>query len=124
MPSQTNSALEIHQQHHASRETYALLRGQFRGDLLRTGEPGYEEARTIWNGIWARQPALIARCTDVGDVRAAIRVATETGILTAIRCGGHSLAGFSTCDDGLVIDLSKMRQVSVDPEARRARFAG
>jgi len=60
----------------------------------------------------------------VSDVQSAIQAATQTGILTAVRCGGHSLAGFSTCDDGLVIDLSKMRQVSVDPEAQRARFAG
>lgn len=121
---QTNSAREIHQQHHASRETYALLRSQFGGDLLRPGEPGYEEARTVWNGIWSRQPAVIARCTDVVDVRTAVRVAKDTGIVTAIRCGGHSLAGFSTCDAGLVIDLSRMRDVEVDPDARRARVAG
>lgn len=72
----------------------------------------------------ARRPAVIARCTDVADVRTAIRVANETGILTAIRCGGHSLAGFSTCNGGLVIDLSKMREVTVDADARRARVAG
>jgi hypothetical protein len=72
----------------------------------------------------ARKPGLIARCADVSDVQSAVRVASETGILTAIRCGGHSLAGFSTCDGGLVIDLSRMRQVRVDPEARVARIAG
>jgi hypothetical protein len=101
-----------------------LLRGQFKGDLLCPGEPGYEEARTIWNGMWLRKPAVIARCMDVGDVRSAIRVANETGILTAIRCGGHSLAGFGTCDGGLVIDLSRMREVKLDSDARRARVAG
>src|SRR5437764_12559139 len=74
--------------------------------------------------MFDRRPALIARCANWLDVQTAIQAATETGILTAVRCGGHSLAGFSTCDDGLVIDLSKMRQVSVDPEGRRARFAG
>ena len=72
----------------------------------------------------ARTPGLIARCADVADVQAAVRAATATGVLTAVRCGGHSLAGFSTCDGGLVIDLSRMRQVSVDREARRGRFAG
>src|SRR5215472_7260567 len=124
MSSQTNPPREIHQQHHTSRETYALLRGQFRGDLLRPGDPVYEEAHAIWNGMVARRPGVIARCTDVGDVRTAIQVAKETGILTAIRCGGHSLAGFSTCDGGLVIDLSRMREVTVDPDSRRARVAG
>jgi hypothetical protein len=72
----------------------------------------------------ARTPGLIARCADVSDVQNAVRAGAETGILTAVRCGGHSLAGFSTCDGGLVIDLSKMRQVTVDPAARRARIAG
>src|SRR5215831_14295161 len=124
MPSQTNSQREIHRQHHASGETYALLRGQFRGDLLLSGEPGYDGARTVWNGMGARRPGVIARCADVGDVRTAIRAANETGILAAVRCGGHSLAGFSTCDGGLVIDLSRMREVTLDPDARRARAAG
>lgn len=104
-------------------ETYSSLRGQFKGDLLRPGDEGYEAARSVWNGMTVRTPQLIARCADVSDVQNAIRAASETGILTAIRCGGHSLAGFSTCD-GMVIDLSRMRQVSVDPDARRARFAG
>ncbi len=108
----------------ACRETYSALRRQFQGDLLRPGDPAYEEARTIWNGMVARRPGLIARCIDVRDIQAAIRVATETGVLTAVRCGGHSLAGFSTCEGGLVIDLSRMRQVTVDADARRARVAG
>ena len=72
----------------------------------------------------AQKPGIIARCADVCDIQTAIRVATDHGILTAIRCGGHSLAGFSTCDGGLVIDLSRMREVNVDPETRRARVAG
>jgi hypothetical protein len=108
----------------ACRDTYSSLRGQFKGDLLRPGDPGYEVARTIWNGMFAQQPGLIARCVDEGDVRTAIRIAADTGVLTAVRCGGHSLAGFSTCDGGLVIDLSRMRAVTVDPHARRARIAG
>lgn len=108
----------------ASEEVYSSLIRRFKGDLIRPGDGSYEEARGIWNGMVARRPGLIARCADVSDVQSAVRAATEAGILTAVRCGGHSLAGFSTCDGGLVIDLSRMRQVAVDPEARRARIAG
>jgi FAD binding domain/Berberine and berberine like len=108
----------------ASEELHSSLRRRFKGDLLRRGDDGYEDARVIWNGMVAREPGLIARCATVGDVQNAVRAAAEAGILTAIRCGGHSLAGFSTCDGGMVIDLSKMRQVSVDSEGRRARIAG
>ncbi|MGO8987092.1 MAG: FAD-binding oxidoreductase [Terriglobales bacterium] len=108
----------------ASEEVYSALHRQFKGDLLRPGNSGYEDARVIWNGMAARTPGLIARCVDVSDVQNAIRIASEIGILTAVRCGGHSLAGFSTCDDGLVIDLSRMRQVGVDPEARRGQITG
>jgi len=108
----------------ASEEVCRLLHPRFKGDLLRPGESGYEDARTIWNGMVARAPGLIARCADVSDVQNAIRAGAGNGILTAVRCGGHSLAGFSTCDGGMVIDLSRMRQITVDPEARRARFSG
>jgi hypothetical protein len=108
----------------ASEGLYSSLHQKFRGDLLRPGNEGYEDARSVWNGMVARTPGLIARCADVSDVQTAVRAAADAGILTAVRCGGHSLAGFSTCDGGMVIDLAKMRQVSVDPKARRARFAG
>lgn len=113
-----------HEQSQACQETYSSLHRRFKGDLIRRGDSGYEEARTIWNGMVERQPGLIARCLDASDVQAAIRAATDIGILTAIRCGGHSLAGFGTCDGGLVIDLSRMRQVWVDGAARRARADG
>ncbi len=108
----------------ASEEVHSSLHRRFKGDLLRRGDDGYEDARVIWNGMVARAPGLIARCADINDVQNAVRAASEAGILTAIRCGGHSLAGFSTCDGGMVIDMSRMRQVTVDPEARRARIAG
>jgi FAD/FMN-containing dehydrogenase len=108
----------------ASDEVYSSLHQRFKGDLLRPGQSGYEAARAVWNGMVARAPGLIARCNDVSDVQNALRAASEIGILTAVRCGGHSLAGFSTCDGGLVIDLSRMREVTVDPETRRARIAG
>jgi hypothetical protein len=105
-------------------EIYSLLRPRFKGDLLRPSDIEYDHARAVWNGMFARTPALIARCTNVADVQSAVRAAAETGIITSVRCGGHSLAGFSTCDDGLVIDLSPMRHVHVDPQSRRARFSG
>jgi hypothetical protein len=105
-------------------ETFSSLKGQFRGDLLRPHDEAYAHAQGIWNAIAARKPALIARCADVADVQSAVRAAAAAGVLTAVRCGGHSLAGFSTCEGGLVIDLSRMRQVSVDREARLGRFAG
>jgi hypothetical protein len=108
----------------ASDELYSSLHRRFKGDLLRPADNGYEDARAIWNGMFSRMPGLIARCADISDVQNAVRAASEIGILTAVRCGGHSLAGFSTCDGGLVIDLSRMRQVTVDPESRRAQFAG
>lgn len=108
----------------ASDEVYTSLHRRFRGDLLRPGQTGYDDARGIWNGMVARSPGLIARCADVSDIQNAVRAASEIGILTAVRCGGHSLAGFSTCEGGMVIDLSKMRQVSVDADAHRAKFAG
>lgn len=105
-------------------ELYSSLREKFKGDLLLPADAFYESARSIWNGMFDRRPALIARCADVGDVQLAVRSASELGLLTAVRCGGHSLAGFSTCDDGLVLDLSKMRNVTINPDQRRARFVG
>jgi hypothetical protein len=108
----------------ATDEVYSSLQRSFRGDLLRPGQSGFEDARVVWNGMFDRTPGLIARCADVSDVQRAVKSASDAGVITAVRCGGHSLAGFSTCDGGVVIDLSRMRQVNVDPESRRARFAG
>jgi hypothetical protein len=105
-------------------EVYRALLEQFRGQLFLPSDPQYETARRIWNGMVARRPGLIARCADVADVQAAVRTASAANVLTAVRCGGHSLAGFSTCDGGMVIDLSNMRQIAVEPHARKCRFAG
>ena len=108
-----------------TRSTLPFTSAEFKGDLSAVpARAATTEARGIWNGMFDRTPGLIARCADVRDVQSAVRAASQSGLLTAVRCGGHSLAGFSTCDGGLVIDLSRMRQVTVDPEARRARFAG
>ncbi|HEY6307036.1 MAG TPA: FAD-binding oxidoreductase, partial [Candidatus Angelobacter sp.] len=109
---------------HAIGDVCSSLQRDFKGELLRPAEEGYASARNIWNSMVARMPGLIARCADVPDVQAAVRAAAAAGVLTAVRCGGHSLAGFGSCDGGLVIDLSRMRQVTVDPDSRRARFAG
>jgi hypothetical protein len=108
----------------AGGELRSSLREQFKGDLLVPGDAEYEAARGIWNGMFDRRPGLIACCADVSDVQSAVRAAAAAEVLTAVRCGGHSLAGFSSCDSGMVLDLSRLRQVWVDPEARRARFAG
>jgi len=108
----------------ASEEVYSSLRGRFKGELLRPGDGAYDDARVVWNGMFARTPGLIARCAHVADVQDAIQVAAAAGIITAIRCGGHSLAGFSTCDGGLVIDLSRMRKVTVDAATLRAKVSG
>jgi hypothetical protein len=105
-------------------ELFGALCGKFRGELVCASDPKFSEAHKIWNAMAQRTPALIARCVDVADVQLAVRSAAKAGVLTAVRCGGHSLAGFSSCDGGLVIDLSRLRQVEVDEGSRRAKFAG
>src|ERR1700684_4491015 len=105
-------------------ELFGELRGKFQGDLIRANDPEFSEAHKIWNALAQRRPSLIARCARVADVLLGVLSAATAGVLTAVRCGGHSLAGFSSCDGGLVIDLSRMREASVDAPARRARFSG
>jgi len=100
------------------------LRDSFRGDLIRPTDPGYDEARQVWNGTVDRRPALVARCTGTADVVAAVRFARTSGLEIAVRGGGHSVAGHSTVDRGLVIDLGGMGGVWVDPEARHAWVQG
>jgi len=100
------------------------LRESFRGELLRTVDPGYEAARHVWNGSVDRHPTLIARCTGTADVVAAVRFARAEGLPVAVRGGGHSVAGHGTVDGGIVLDLSPMGAVRVDPVARRAWVQG
>ncbi|WP_254523687.1 FAD-binding oxidoreductase [Natrinema caseinilyticum] len=91
------------------------------GELLRPGDLGYDDARAIWNGMIDRRPALIVRAMGVSDVIAAVAFAREYDMLLAIRGAGHNIAGNAVCDDGLMLDLSAMRSVRVDPEERTAR---
>src|SRR5687767_14791932 len=100
------------------------LRSRFRGALLRRGEEGYEEGRRVWNGAIDRRPALIARCAGADDVVEAVRFARERELLVSVRGGGHAIAGHAVCDDGLMIDLSLMKSVRVDPQGQTARAAG
>jgi hypothetical protein len=100
------------------------LRARFRGALLRPGEEGYDDARSVWNGAIDRRPALVARCAGADDVARAVRFARDCGLPASVRGGGHSAAGHAVCDSGVMIDLSLMRDVAVDPGTRVARAAG
>ena len=96
------------------------LKAHFRGDLLVSGDAGYDEVRQIWNAMIDRRPGLIARCTSTEDVVQAVKFARKHNLLVSIRGGGHNIAGNAVCDDGLMIDLSLMKRVQVDANARRA----
>ena len=100
------------------------FRRRLSGALVCRGEQGYDTARAVWNGMIDRRPAFIAYCANSQDVIEAVAFARMTGILTAVRSGGHNIAGASLCDGGLVIDLSRMNRVRVDPIARTARAEG
>jgi FAD/FMN-containing dehydrogenase len=92
-----------------------------RGRLVRAGDDGYDEARKVWNGMINRRPALIARCAGAADVIAAVRFARTHGILVSVKGGGHNITGNAVCEGGLMIDLSPMKAVRVDPVERTAR---
>jgi FAD/FMN-containing dehydrogenase len=97
------------------------LKGRIRGLLLQPGEPGYDETRSVWNAMIDRRPAMIVRCLGVADVVACVHAAREHGLPLSIKGGGHNIAGLAVCDDGLMLDMSLMRGVWVDPAAGVAR---
>ncbi|HEY8477123.1 MAG TPA: FAD-binding oxidoreductase, partial [Chloroflexota bacterium] len=101
--------------------TLQELRASLQGDLIRPGDPGYDNARAVWNGMIDKRPALIVRCVDADDVVRAVQFARSHDLLVAVRGGGHNVAGTAMCDDGLVVDLSRMKGLRVDPIARTAR---
>jgi FAD binding domain/Berberine and berberine like len=99
----------------------ARLKRTIRGELVLPDDPGYERARKVWNGIIDKRPAAIIYCAGSDDVAAAVSLARSRGFLVAVRAGGHNVAGCSVCDGGIVIDVSRMKRIEVDPVRRIAR---
>ena len=104
-----------------SPDALAAFRGQMRGPVALPGDDGYDAARTIWNAMIDRSPALVARCLGAADVIDAVKLARDENLLVAVRSGGHNISGNAVCDGGLLIDLSLMKSVRVDPASRTAR---
>jgi FAD/FMN-containing dehydrogenase len=100
------------------------LRASFDGDVIGPEDAGYDEARKVFNGMFDKRPAAVARCASTGDVVAAVNLARERQLAVAVRSGGHSVAGMSICDDGLLIDLAGLKGIDVDPDRRRATAGG
>ena len=104
--------------------TATLSQDRLDGQILLPGDSGYDDARTVWNGMVDRRPRMIFRCASVPDVATAVRTARERGLEIGVRCGGHSVLGHAVPEDGLMIDLTPMGSVRVDPARRRARVQG
>lgn len=104
-----------------SLEAIDSLRASLRGEVVTEQDPAYEQARSVWNASIDRRPALVIRCRGVADVRNGVRFAREHQLPLAVRGGGHNIAGFGTCDDGIVLDLRAMTGVRVDPESKPVR---
>ena len=105
-----------------SRETLDALKARVRGVVLSDGDDGYDAARSVWNAMIDRRPAVIVRCAGAADVKAAVDFARERGAVLSVRGGGHNIAGSAVCDSGVMIDLSAMKSVRIDPVARTARI--
>lgn len=100
------------------------LRDRFSGDVILPGDSGYDDARKVFNGMIDKRPAVIARCASTEDAVAAVDFARDNELVVAVRSGGHSVAGMSICEDGILIDLAAMKEIEVDPEAKSARVGG
>jgi FAD/FMN-containing dehydrogenase len=105
----------------ADESVVGALESVFRGELVAPGDAQYEAARRVWNGMVDRRPAVIAHCVDESDIATGLRVAVERDLPVAVRGGGHNVAGNAVCDGGVVIDLSLLKQIDVDPVRRIAR---
>jgi FAD/FMN-containing dehydrogenase len=101
-------------------DTIQGLKANIRGSIIAPSDPEYDQARSIWNAMVDKHPGVIVRCSGVADVMHAVRVAKEEGLLLSVRSGGHNIAGSALCDEGLTIDLSGMKSVRIDPDARLA----
>ena len=105
-------------------EDFKGFTGGFKGEILLPSDGAYDSARQIWNAMIDKRPAIIARCTTTSDVVCGVNFARDNGLLLAMRGGGHHIAGNALCDNGLVIDLSKMKATRVDPAGRRVTIEG
>jgi len=119
-----NRSVDLRSSPQPSTENIDEFRTTLRGQLLVPGDGTYDKARVVWNGMIDRRPALIARCHGVADVIASVKFARDHSLLVAVCGGGHNVAGYAVCDGGLMIDLSPMHAVRVDPDARRAWVQG
>ena len=100
---------------------FAQLRQTLRGEQVLPHDPGYDQARKVWNGMVDKRPAVVIYCAGSDDVISAVNFARSRDLLVAVRAGGHNVAGSSVCDGGVVIDLSRMKRIEVDPARRIAR---
>jgi hypothetical protein len=105
-------------------EAVLELKGQLRGELIEPNDSRYDEARKVYNAMISRKPRLIAKCADVADVITAVRFGQQHGLRVSVRGGGHNAGGLGVCDDGLVIDLSPIKYVQVDPATKTVRVGG
>src|SRR6478735_5398804 len=101
-------------------EVFDTLKSKVRGAVLAPSDAGYDEARTVWNATIDKRPAVIVRCAGTADVIAAVNFARDNGLVLSVRGGAHNIAGSAVCDDGVMLDLSTMKSVRVDPVAQRA----
>ncbi|MEX3982095.1 FAD-binding oxidoreductase [Paraburkholderia sp. EG287A] len=121
MSTETASSDIFRGERHAASRELEQLRGTLHGTLVMPRDPDYDEARRVWNGTVDKRPAMIIYCADADDVVAAVRFARSIDARVAVRSGGHNVAGLSVCDAGIVVDLSRMKQIDVDAERRVVR---
>ncbi|UCF02449.1 MAG: FAD-dependent oxidoreductase, partial [Deltaproteobacteria bacterium] len=104
--------------------TIEEFKASLRGELIQPNDEAYDAARKVWNGMFDRKPAIILRCVGTSDVISAVDFARDKSLLISVRGGGHHVAGTAVCDDGMMIDLSLMRRVTVDKQNKIARVDG